>query len=194
MQTMPPVFVAPQPVIDRPQAVNEIKPPSAAGGSALNGDADSRDARLADERARQIARLIGNRDIDEDQVLIPGLLALDTREVGDQDIIDPNRPAVRGPEPLSTAEVPEDLPPLPDEIEPTGEVREEGEVAEALPGSPEAEAKPEMPEIGPQSKAPDQGLPGQSPRAGAGAQPASPGASAPDVPEPPEPGNIDIRR
>lgn len=195
MQTMPPVFVAPVPVIDRPQAVNEIKPPSSAGGSASSGETgnpDARDTRLASERAREIARLIGNRDIDEDQVLIPGLLALDTREVGDQDIIDPNRPAVRGPEPMQTTDPAEALPPLPDELEVTGEVREEAEVIEVFPGSADTEQQADLPQIGPQSRTPDQNLPGHTP--GKGAQPASPGASAPDVPEPPEPGNIDIRR
>lgn len=188
MQTMPPVFTVPVPVADRPQAVNQIKPPSEAGGSASNGGAGNtgaRDPQLAEERAREIARLIGNRDISEDQVLIPGLLALDTREVGDQDYIDPNRPSVRGPEPLG--DVPEALPPLPDEVAPDATVETTGNSEDevALPGQSEPEV--DLPEIGPQKGPEVASVPVK-------AQPASPGASAPDVPEPPEPGNVDIRR
>ena len=189
MQTMPPVFVAAVPLVERPQADLAIQGVTQSGSSSANGEADNPDARdpaLASDRAREVARLLNGVPIEEEQ-LIPGFPPLDTREVGDRDIIDPNRPAVRGPEPLAEGDAPEALPPLPDEVDPAkaeGSEEVDAAVQPELPGMPEqdregepAEAKPEEP---------------QAPKAAA--QPASPGASAPDVPEPPAPGTVDIRR
>lgn len=207
MQTTLPLFTVQLPIMDRPQAVNEISPPGEAGGTASDGATghpDARDAQLASDQARALARIIGNRQVDDEMLLIPGLWALDTRTVGDQDVIDPNRSTVRGPEPLDSTAA-QELPPLPDEVDPsdtTGETSETKEGPDASAGAEpgkSAEAEPDLPEIGPQARPEtaaavqmQANLPGQAPKVTA--QPASPGATAPDVPEPPEPGNIDIRR
>ena len=187
MQTMPPVFAAALPLVERPQPDLSIQGLSQAGSSGANGQTDNPDARdtaFASDRARDVARLLGGASAEE-EFLIPGFPPLDTREVGDQDIIDPNRPAVRGPDPLGTADAPEALPPLPDEIDPAKtEGQEEAEAVAELPGAPKAEQEGEPVE----EKAEEPPMPTVA------AQPASPGASAPDVPEPPAPGTVDIRR
>ena len=190
MQTMPPVFVAAVPLVERPQADLAIQGVTQPGSSSANGEADNPDARdpaLASDRAREVARLFSGAPPEEEQ-LIPGFPPLDTREVGDRDIIDPNRPAVRGPEPLANADAPEALPPLPDEVDPAkaeGSEEVEAAVQPDLPGMPETAERDGEPV---DAKGEDP----QAPKAAA--QPASPGASAPDVPEPPAPGTVDIRR
>ena len=194
MQTMPPVFVAAVPLVERPQADLAIQGVTQSGSSSANGEADNPDARdpaLASDRAREVTRLLNGVPIEEEQ-LIPGFPPLDTREVGDRDIIDPNRPSVRGPEPLAEGDTPEALPPLPDEVDPTkAEGSEEVEAAAQpeLPGMPEQDREGEPAET---TGSDDPQATTQTPKVAA--QPASPGASAPDVPEPPAPGTVDIRR
>lgn len=192
MQTIPPVSVIALPLVERSQPDLVIQGPSEPSAGGANGETDNPDARdplLASERAREIARLIG---ASEDEFIIPGFPPLDTREVGDRDIIDPNRPAVRGPDPVAGQEAPEALPPLPDEVDPaTGEASEEtveADAARALPGQRDAERDGDLPA---EAKAKTDDAPALPTVA---AKPASPGASAPDVPEPPSPGAVDIRR
>lgn len=191
MQTIPPVSVLALPLVERPQADLAIRGPSETSAGAQQGgtgNSDARDPMLASERAREVARLIGAAG--DDEFIIPGFPPLDTREVGDQDIIDPNRPAVRGPEPLSEIEDTEGLPPLPDEVDPvTGETTDEIEPAN-IPGMPGGAETDQEGNTAPEAKKAEDALPGQK----VTAKPASPGASAPDVPEPPEPGAVDIRR
>ena len=74
MQTMPPVFVAAVPLVERPQADLAIQGVTQTGSSSANGEADNPDARdpaLASDRAREIARLFSGAPPEEEQ-LIPG--------------------------------------------------------------------------------------------------------------------------
>lgn len=197
MQTVLPVFVAAPPVVERADTPQAIKAPAEAGSSQLDSQSnpEGKENVLPSDRAREAARQIFG-DPEQDYPF-PGFPPLDTREVGDRDIIDPDRPAVRGPEPLESLETQDALPPLPDEVTVGGaEVDEADEVA-ALPGTPETDAGTQD-KGAENSSATTAAIAANSGSAPPGptvtAQPASPGASAPDVPEPPAPGTVDIRR
>lgn len=198
MQAVPPILVAPiLPVADRLQGDLAIKAPAQPGASGSQGETTNSDAEssaLASDRAKEIARVINGRsesEVPEEDWIIQGFPPLDTREVGDRDVIDPDRPAVRGPEPIIGAEAqPLPLPGMP-EAETSPEAGGEDAKIVELPGAARsdtadrAEAKEDRAE---------QAEPATPQPVKAATGPASPGASAPDVPEPPAPGAVDIRR
>lgn len=203
MQPIPPVSVLAVPLVDRPKPDLAIQGPAEADASATDGEAgnpDARDPVLATDRAREIAGLLGAQP--EDDFVIPGFPPLDTREVGDRDIIDPDRPAVRGPEPAPVPDPVErpfaGLPEMPDQAEArVGAGMSVGAGAKdvASPGTADAVDLPGAfgPTDGP-DETPEPAAQEEAPPPVVTAQPASPGASAPDVPEPPAPGAVDIRR
>ncbi|MEM9756736.1 MAG: hypothetical protein AAF914_12115 [Pseudomonadota bacterium] len=175
MQILPPVIsFAPQ-TPERQTIVPPVKAPAPVGGGDLDSDtgdpATPHDPALASERAREIGRIVFatmNPDADED-----GLQPLDTRTVGDQDIIDPDRPPVRRPDPMVTL----------------GDGLTEAEASATVPETDDAAEHQELPQAL-QDKDEDT-PPVQTPeRLG----PPAPGAVSPDVPEPPLPGAVDIKR
>ncbi|MEM1273769.1 MAG: hypothetical protein AAGF88_08130 [Pseudomonadota bacterium] len=190
MQSIPPAFVAPLPFAERPATVQAIKAPVEPGASSTSGNADREDTQdpaLQSDRARDIMRAFTPDQAEDDQI-IPGFPPLDTREVGDQDKIDPERPAVRGPEPTAAAEEPTILPPLPDAVDDPDPVSEPQSADPVEPTEPSIAAAQDRSELEDGERA------APAPVTNAAAQPASPGAAAPDVPEPPVPGAVDIRR
>lgn len=202
MLILPPPPILAQTALDR--APLEPGVPSIAetnaGGDAADPGTDH--PMLARDRAQEAARRLrtpqdGPSDglsdgpqygPEDDAPGIPGFPPLDTRDVGDRDIIDPDRPVVRGPDPLQGSEDRVDppnpkigLPATDPPLEPVPQAKTEEPTDTPDPADhppPKMQSEPEDDATRPTKQA----------------QPASPGASAPDIPEPPLPGAVDIRR
>ncbi|MBF9032509.1 hypothetical protein HKCCE3408_19090 [Rhodobacterales bacterium HKCCE3408] len=171
MQTTLPMIFLPVSPVERPRDLPEIRPAAGAEDAAM--DADGQASAETASRAEALARAAMDRIAGPPALGFP---PLDTRVVGDADIIDPDRPTARIPDPIVSLE------------ELRGGQGDAGTEPPEPPRDPLPAIPPEPAADTDRTPAPDRT---EAPPIPAG--PPSPKAKAADVPDPPPPGSIDLR-